>query len=405
MKAITCELCGSNDVIKQGEYFICQSCGTKYEPEATKKLVIEIDGTAKLDNLYTLARRAREEDNSENAAKYYGQILEYNSDDWEAYFYSAFFATQNTSISGISVSANSFSRALPTSFELLHESNNTLQKKENEALLMAAYCQDLALMITNVSLSQQKEYLAIGAEAALRHEPEYRSNITASCNILIAVGDAIEKHFILNNNDPNGRMQKKALEVWNNALDISTGADSPVLANTISSRIGKYSKESLSAKLGDISISRQQYDEIIASIRNTNEIAAIKQVRELTGWGLKEAKDYTDNVLSPAAGKTASAPSVSSSNGGGCYVATAVYGSYDCPEVWTLRRYRDYKLSRMLIGRAFIRAYYATSPYIVTWLGDTDLFKRACRKQLDRFVKKLSQQGFENTPYNDMILR
>ena len=25
----------------------------------------------------------------------------------------------------------------------------------------------------------------------------------------------------------------------------------------------------------------------------------------------------------------------------GCYVATAVYGSYDCPEVWTLRRYRD----------------------------------------------------------------
>src|SRR5699024_12626084 len=22
---------------------------------------------------------------------------------------------------------------------------------------------------------------------------------------------------------------------------------------------------------------------------------------------------------------------------GGCYVATAVYGSYDCPEVWTLR--------------------------------------------------------------------
>ena len=28
----------------------------------------------------------------------------------------------------------------------------------------------------------------------------------------------------------------------------------------------------------------------------------------------------------------------SNSNSGGCYVATAVYGSYDCPEVWTLRR-------------------------------------------------------------------
>ena len=27
----------------------------------------------------------------------------------------------------------------------------------------------------------------------------------------------------------------------------------------------------------------------------------------------------------------------------GCYVATCVYGSYDCPEVWVLRRFRDNK--------------------------------------------------------------
>ena len=26
----------------------------------------------------------------------------------------------------------------------------------------------------------------------------------------------------------------------------------------------------------------------------------------------------------------------------GCYIATAVYGSYDCPQVWTLRRYRSH---------------------------------------------------------------
>ncbi|NLX93020.1 MAG: hypothetical protein GXZ02_03995, partial [Clostridiales bacterium] len=39
---------------------------------------------------------------------------------------------------------------------------------------------------------------------------------------------------------------------------------------------------------------------------------------------------------------------------GGCYVATAVYGSYDCPQVWTLRRYRDYTLAETWYGRAFI---------------------------------------------------
>ncbi|MDR0918559.1 MAG: hypothetical protein LBM93_04840 [Oscillospiraceae bacterium] len=34
-----------------------------------------------------------------------------------------------------------------------------------------------------------------------------------------------------------------------------------------------------------------------------------------------------------------------SPNSGRCYIATAVYGSYDCPEVWTLRRFRDYILA------------------------------------------------------------
>ncbi len=41
----------------------------------------------------------------------------------------------------------------------------------------------------------------------------------------------------------------------------------------------------------------------------------------------------------------------------GCYVATAVYGSYDCPEVWTLRRYRDNTLAETWYGRVFIKLY------------------------------------------------
>lgn len=72
---------------------------------------------------------------------------------------------------------------------------------------------------------------------------------------------------------------------------------------------------------------------------------------------------------------------------GGCYVATAVYGSYDCPEVWTLRRYRDYSLAETWYGRAFIHAYYAISPTIVKWFGDTDWFKRMGEKGLIEWLK------------------
>ena len=51
---------------------------------------------------------------------------------------------------------------------------------------------------------------------------------------------------------------------------------------------------------------------------------------------------------------------------GGCYVATAVYGSYDCPQVWTLRRYRDFALAETWHGRAFIHLYYACLLYTST---------------------------------------
>ncbi len=86
---------------------------------------------------------------------------------------------------------------------------------------------------------------------------------------------------------------------------------------------------------------------------------------------------------------------------GGCYVATAVYGSYDCPEVWTLRRYRDYSLSKTLFGRAFIKTYYAISPTLVKWFGESKWFKTMWKTPLDRMVKRLNERGYENTNYYD----
>ena len=85
----------------------------------------------------------------------------------------------------------------------------------------------------------------------------------------------------------------------------------------------------------------------------------------------------------------------------GCYVATAVYGSYDCPQVWTLRRYRDEILARTWYGRAFIHTYYAISPTLVKWFGHTEWFKKMWQGKLDRMVDELQSNGVESTPYED----
>ena len=85
----------------------------------------------------------------------------------------------------------------------------------------------------------------------------------------------------------------------------------------------------------------------------------------------------------------------------GCYVATCVYGSYDCPEVWTLRRFRDHSLGRHAFGRAFIRAYYALAPGLVKHFGDSRRFHGFWRKKLNRLVAKLQSRGVAATPYQD----
>ena len=80
-------------------------------------------------------------------------------------------------------------------------------------------------------------------------------------------------------------------------------------------------------------------------------------------------------------------------SGGGCYVATAVYGSYDCPEVWVLRRFRDHTLAQSALGRAFIRAYYAVSPALVRRFGGAKWFRGLCKPPLQALVRRLRAHG------------
>lgn len=93
--------------------------------------------------------------------------------------------------------------------------------------------------------------------------------------------------------------------------------------------------------------------EVIHLIQNQGKLQAVKFVRDRTGLGLKESKDYVDHLVQEHNLATKKE---------GCFIATACYGNYDAPEVLLLRLYRDYVLATTLLGRAFIRLYYSCSP-------------------------------------------
>ena len=44
MQKLQCEICGSNDLVKNGDYFVCEHCGTKYTKEDLKDMInVKVD--------------------------------------------------------------------------------------------------------------------------------------------------------------------------------------------------------------------------------------------------------------------------------------------------------------------------------------------------------------------------
>lgn len=96
MKGLKCELCGSNDLVKQDGVFVCQSCNTKYSVEEAKKMMFgarqtPTENAADLSKLYELARTAKNNDNYKVAKTYYSQITKIDQKSWEAHFYNIYF--------------------------------------------------------------------------------------------------------------------------------------------------------------------------------------------------------------------------------------------------------------------------------------------------------------------------
>lgn len=103
MKQIVCEVCGSNDLVKEDGCFICQYCGAKYSPEEAKRLIVEVNGkvdvsgskvtvdnTSFVERSLENARRAKAKEDWEECEKYYNMVEQYEPTNIEAIFYSSY---------------------------------------------------------------------------------------------------------------------------------------------------------------------------------------------------------------------------------------------------------------------------------------------------------------------------
>ena len=340
MKAFTCEMCGGHELKKEDGVFVCQHCHTKYAPEDARKLVldgpIEIDNTKQLDNLFILARRARDDNDTEGARKYYEMILLEAPQNWEAAFYALFFSAKDSTVPDIPYTAQKAADGIDSVLALVHALDDADASRAALTEIVTRM-DELAVLMFNVAQMKCKDELAKNPSSANATNNMVR-RCDAALRMMYTLGDEIHRQF-------DGAFDSIAAVAW------KSGVNMHLL--------------------------------LLPSLRRRAENTEV-----LGNYAAKIRRQEPDFALPDLQRR-------------GCYIATAVYGSYDCPAVWTLRRYRDERLSKTALGRFAIRIYYAASPALAARLGHCKRLSASVRRMLDGKVSRLHKAGISGAPYRD----
>ena len=451
MKRLTCEMCGSTELMKQDGVFVCQTCGTKYSVEEAKKMMVEgtvevagtvkVDDSAKIANYYTMAENAYDAGNQKEAEQYCNKIIEIDPTHAEAWLLKGIVSGWQSTGANlrmdefISCATNAFTNA--NSVEILND------------LAQRAYQQYYSLTLAINKLK---------VDSVVSYSKNYREYIQLpptflmwGIQIQIAYGTAFNKFYAekpeeekkkpmslgteLGLNDVSEKCEAElisgAIKLWNNSLKDYNSASDGYPTDYMLERMME--EGTIAMLMLESGIPKDTSK--IQESQKANIIKACKNLITMKGVWIN-LKSYTvsfsggveshpvSKYITIESKQKATAdirryheiiklcdpsyvipvveePKPQATNSGGCYVATAVYGSYDCPQVWTLRRFRDYTLAETWYGRAFIRTYYAISPTLVKWFGHTEWFKKMWKGKLDRMVANLNAEGVEDTPYED----
>lgn len=86
MQAIKCEMCGSNDIIKDDGLYVCNNCGTKYTVEEARKLMgtVEIDHSTDTKNILQNAINTYNTGDYSTAQNLFTQVLNLDPENPEA---------------------------------------------------------------------------------------------------------------------------------------------------------------------------------------------------------------------------------------------------------------------------------------------------------------------------------
>lgn len=237
MKAIVCEMCSSNNVVKKDGQYECQNCGTKYSVEEAQKLMIEgtvdvsgssvkIDSSEDVSNLYTVARRAVSQKNYELARKHYEMIVIKDPNSWEAAFYTVYCQASCCKIAEIGFAARSVGNCLDTVLRLVADQVNNREDQISVVNEIFEKCKEISVMLFNSAKNYFDEgvsrYNEIRSNSVVLYTgapAEYVQTLLDGClptrDIMYILGNTVDSLF----GDYQG-MNAISVSAWKDGIDM-----------------------------------------------------------------------------------------------------------------------------------------------------------------------------------------
>lgn len=217
---VKCPNCGASiqldDTRAEG---FCSYCGSKVKLEEAKKLTIQgtvkVDSSDELANLYQIARRAKDADNSSNAAKYYEMILVKDPNSWEANFYTVYFKALSCKIGEIFGEANNVNNCIAPVFDLIKKNVKDSKKQQDAVVEVVNRSLNIAQMLYNAALNHFKQFMSVQGQA-----DESANALYASGKIAYTVGDALKSNF------DNSVYKKLIIKAWTQGIDCNRNSSS-----------------------------------------------------------------------------------------------------------------------------------------------------------------------------------
>jgi subtilisin family serine protease len=111
-------------------------------------------------------------------------------------------------------------------------------------------------------------------------------------------------------------------------------------------------------------------------VRAQSEIAGFSHFSSVLTYTPSAAEQ---TLFASEASNTGGTLVASAKGGGGCFIATAAYGSLLHPKVSALRQFRDHYLLPYALGRTFVSAYYRFSPPVADFIARHDGLRASVR--------------------------